>query len=78
MSDEPTRQPRSEGDYAAMIMQLVKANTLAEAYDHISQLTAIRPLVWVRTDNGQIEASGDLTVGVTFQLIRFLEGRGIR
>ena len=78
MSEEPTRQPRSEEDYGEMIMQLVKANTLGDAYNRISQLTAIHPLVWARTDNGQIEASADLTVGVTFQLIRFLEGRGIR
>ena len=78
MSDEPTRQPRSEEDYGEMIMQLVKANTLGDAYNRISQLTAIHPLVWARTDSGQLEAAPDLTVGATFQVIRFLEARPLR
>ena len=78
MTDEETRQPRSKEDYAAMIMQLLKATTMADAYNRVSQLTAIAPVVWVRVDNGQLEAAPDLTVGRTFQVIRFLEGRPLR
>ena len=75
MSDQPTdtRQPRSEEDYVAMIMQLLKATTMADAYNRVSQLTAIRPIVWAR-----VEATPDLTVGATFQVIRFLEARPLR
>ena len=80
MSDQltDTRQPRSEEDYAAMIMQLLKATTMADAYNRVSALTAIHPVVWVRVDNGQLEAAPDLTVGATFQVIRFLEARPLR
>lgn len=73
-----TRQPRNEEDYAAMIMHLLKASTMADAYNRVSALIAIAPLVWARVDTGQLEAAPDLTVGATFQLIRFLEGRTVR
>lgn len=79
MTDEiETRQPRSEDDYAAMMMQLLGANTMADAYNRVSALTAIKPLVWARVDSGALEATPDLTVGATFAVIRFLEGRPLR
>lgn len=50
MTDEQTRQPRSPEDYATMIMQTLAANSMAEAYSKVSELAAIKPLVWVRPD----------------------------
>jgi len=78
MNDDETRQPRSPEDYATMIMQQLGANTMADAYSKVSALMTIRPVVWRRVDNSQLEVAPDLTVGGTFAVIRFLEGRPIR
>ena len=79
MTDEiDTRQPRSPEDYATMIMQLLGSDTMADAYSKVSALMTIRPVVWRRVDNSQLEVAPDLTVGGTFAVIRFLEGRPIR
>ena len=77
-TDDQTRQPRSPEDYATMIMQLLGSDTMADAYSKVSALMTIRPVVWRRVDNSQLEVAPDLTVGGTFAVIRFLEGRPIR
>ena len=78
MDTDDTRQPRSPEDYATMIMQLLGCETMADAYSKVSALMTIRPVVWRRVDNSQLEVAPDLTVGGTFAVIRFLEGRPIR
>ena len=78
MDTDDTRQPRSPEDYATMIMQLLGSETMADAYSKVSALMTIRPVVWQRVDNSQLEVAPDLTVGGTFAVIRFLEGRPIR
>ena len=78
MDTDDTRQPRSPEDYATMIMQQLGSDTMADAYSKVSALMTIRPVVWRRVDNSQLEVAPDLTVGGTFAVIRFLEGRPIR